>query len=302
MRGEARGGRLRGSAPPVLASPREAPARGDWGRAVSVREKVVDPLRDASGNLNYDPLKREVGVIDATSSIPLYHQLKEGIRRMILRGEYKEGDLLPTERELGERYGLSSTTVRRALGDLVNESLLERKAGRGTFIRTPKVKRDLMKVLGFTQNMKDMGLVPSTRVLKKTVIPANEFVQESMGLKLRAKVLRLERLRLGNDLPMMLETRYIRLDLFPEIGERDLSSSLWKVFESVYGLKPCRHSQALRIGHANEKTASLLGIAVRADVFLVRGVTYLRDGTPIECEESVYRSDKYEFSFEATLT
>ena len=240
-------------------------------------------------------------MIDPSSKVPLYLQLTEGIRRRILREEYKEGDLLPTERELGERYGLSSTTIRRALGDLVHEGLLERKAGKGTFVRTPKVKRDLMKVLGFTQNMKEMGLVPTTRVMKKVVVSANDVVQESLGLGPRAKVLRLERVRFGNDLAMMLETRYLRLDLFPGIMERDLTGSLWRVFENAYGLKPCRHAQALRIAYADEKTAALLGIAVGASVFLVRGVTYLRDGTPIECEESVYRSDKYEFSFEATV-
>ncbi len=262
----------------------------------------VEPLLDGSGGVNYDPLEGEAGVIDPSSRVPLYHQLKEGLRRKILRGEYKEGDLLPTEREFAEQYGLSSTTIRRALGDLVNDNLLERKAGKGTFVRTPKVKRDLMKVLGFTQNMKEMGLVPTARVLKKVAQPANEFVQASMGLKPRTKVLRLERVRLGDEIPMMLETRYVRLDLFPGIGERDLTSSLWKVFENVYGLKPTRHAQSLRIGRADEKTAALLGIKPGADVFLVRGVTYLADGTPIECEESFYRSDKYEFSFEATLT
>ena len=241
-------------------------------------------------------------MIDPSSRVPLYLQLTEGIRRSILREEYKEGDLLPTERELGERYGLSSTTIRRALGDLVHEGLLERKAGKGTFVRTPKVKRDLMKVLGFTQNMKEMGLVPTTRVMKKVVVSANDFVQESLGLRPRTKVLRLERVRFGNDLPMMAETRYLRLDLFPGIVDQDLTGSLWKVFENVYGLKPCRHAQALRIAYADEETAALLGIATGVGVFLVRGITYLRDGTPVECEESVYRSDKYEFSFEASVS
>jgi len=240
-------------------------------------------------------------MIDPSSRVPLYLQLTEGIRRRILRGEYEEGDLLPTERELGERYGLSSTTIRRALGDLAHEGLLERKAGKGTFVRTPKVKRDLMKVLGFTQNMKEMGLVPTTHVIKKAVVSANDFVQESLGLRPRAKVFRLERVRFGNDLPMMSETRYVRLEMFPGIMERDLTGSLWKIFENVYGLKPCRHLQALRIAYADDATAALLGIAQGVGVFLVRGVTYLRDGTPVECEESFYRSDKYEFAFEATV-
>lgn len=232
--------------------------------------------------------------------VPLYHQLKEGIRQMIVAGVYKDGDLIPTEREWNERLGLSSTTIRRALGDLVHESLLERKAGRGTFVRAPKVKRDLRKVLGFVDNMKEMGLVPTAQVLKQQTVPANEFAQQAMNLRPRSKVLRLERLRLGNDIPMMLETRYIRVDLCPDIAKHDLSASLWKVFEYTYGLKPYRHSQSLRIVNASEAAASLLTIAPGSPIFFVKGVTYLRDGTAIECEESLYRADKYEFSFEAT--
>lgn len=239
-------------------------------------------------------------VIDHDSVIPLWHQLSEQIRKTIARGYYREGDYLPTEREWSERHGLSSTTIRRALGELVHEGLLERKAGKGTYVRSPKVKRNLRKVFGFTDNMNEMGLQPATRVLSKAIVPANEFAREKLGIGRRAKVLKLERLRLGNNIPMMLETRYIRIDLCPGIMKQDLAASLWKVFENVYGLKPRRHSQSLSIVRASERASTLLGIAAGSAMFLVRGVTYLGDGSAIECEESTYRSDKYEFSFEAT--
>ena len=72
----------------------------------------VEPLLDGSGGVNYDPLEGEAGVIDPSSRVPLYHQLKEGIRRKILRGEYKEGDLLPTEREFAEQVICYRKTVR----------------------------------------------------------------------------------------------------------------------------------------------------------------------------------------------
>jgi len=97
---------------------------------------------------------------------PLYYQLKEELRKDILRGVFKEGDLIPSEREFAEKYHLSSTTIRRALNDLVHEDLLERKAGKGTFVRKQMVRRDLKKVLGFTANMLEMGLTPSTKVLE----------------------------------------------------------------------------------------------------------------------------------------
>ncbi|MFH1242177.1 MAG: GntR family transcriptional regulator [Pseudomonadota bacterium] len=240
-------------------------------------------------------------VIDQQSKVPLYYQLKEEIKKKILRRDLKEGDLLPSEREFSERYGISSTTIRRALNDLVHENFLERKAGKGTFVRMGKVKRDLRKVLGFTQNMKEMGLIPSTKVLSKKVVPANAFARERLGLRTGTKIVRLNRLRLANDVPMMLETRYIRTDLCPGIQKQDLSSSLWNVFENVYGCRPYRHSQNLRIARISGDSASLLGLKDDSLVFLVKGITYLQSGEAIECEESLYRSDKYDLAFEAIV-
>ena len=238
-------------------------------------------------------------VIDPDSKLPLYYQLKEKIKENILNGTFKEGDLLPAERELSEKYNLSSTTVRRALNDLVYESFLERKAGKGTFVRMRRVKRDLRKVLGFTDNMKEMGLVPTTKVLSKTIIKATEFVRNYMEIGESAEVVKLERLRLADNVPMMLETRYIRIDLCPGIIEYELDSSLWNVFENVYGRKPYRHSQTLRVATISGDSAALLGIEENSYIYLIKGATYLKDGQAIECEQSYYRSDRYELSFEA---
>lgn len=239
--------------------------------------------------------------IDFKSKIPLYFQLKEQIKQNILNGEYEEGDLIPSEREFSIKYDLSSTTIRRALNDLVQENFLERKAGKGTFVRRKKVTRDLRKVLGFTKNMTEMGLTPTTRVLSKKVVSANPYARERLGLKKGTKVVRLERLRLADDDPMMLETRYIRTDLCPKIERQELASSLWHVFEEKYGLKPNRHSQGMTIATVSGHAASLLTLNDNSLVFLIKGVTYVQQGEPIECEESLYRSDKYELTFEAIV-
>jgi GntR family transcriptional regulator len=239
--------------------------------------------------------------IDFKSKVPLYFQLKEQIKNHILKGEYKEGDLIPSEREFSTNYELSSTTIRRALNDLVQENFLERKAGKGTFVRRRKVTRDLRKVLGFTKNMTEMGLTPSTKVLSKKVVAANAFARKRLGLRKGDKVVRLERLRLADDVPMMLETRYIRTDLCPNIEKEELSSSLWRVFEEKYGLKPNRHSQAMTIATVSGQTASLLTLNDNSHVFLIKGVTHVANQEPIECEESLYRSDRYELTFDAII-
>lgn len=239
--------------------------------------------------------------INYESKVPLYYQLKEEIKKRILSGTYKENDLIPSERELGEQFNLSSTTVRRALNDLVQERLLERKAGKGTFVRMSKVKRDLRKVLGFTANMQEMGLSPSTKVLSKKIMSANAFARQRLGVEKGAMVVKINRLRLANDVPMMLETRYIRTDLCPGIEKLDLSFSLWKVFENIYSHKPYRHTQNITIAKFSGPQAALFGLEGGALAFLINGVTYIKDGRPIECEESLYRSDKYDLAFEAFL-
>jgi GntR family transcriptional regulator len=239
--------------------------------------------------------------IDFESKVPLYYQLKEQIKQSIMRGEYEDGDLLPSERQLGDSYEISSTTIRRALNDLVQENFLERKAGKGTFVRRRKVTRDLRKILGFTKNMREMGLSPSTTVLSKKVVSANIFARQRMGLEKGARVFRLERLRLADGIPMMLETRYIRTDLCPGIEKEELSSSLWKVFEEKFGLIPNRHSQRMAIATVTGHAASLLTLQDNSNVFLIIGVTYVNDNVPIECEKSLYRSDKYELAFEAII-
>jgi GntR family transcriptional regulator len=240
-------------------------------------------------------------MIDLESKLPLYFQLKESIKKMITTGELKEGDLVPSERELSAQYKLSSTTVRRALNDLVHENLLDRKPGKGTFVRMRRVQRDLRKVLSFTKNMEEMGLVASGVVLGKKIVRAKTFVQESLGLPKGEQVVRLDRLRLANNIPMMLETRYIRMDLCPGIMDRDLSKSLWKLFEDAYSQKPCRHSQTLRIVNISGRFAQLLGVENDFPVYFIEGVTYVQSGQAIECDESLYRGDKYEITFEARV-
>ena len=239
--------------------------------------------------------------IDFKSKVPLYFQLKEQIKQNILKGEYKEGDLIPSEREFCINYQLSSTTIRRALNDLVQENFLQRKAGKGTFVHTRKVKRDLHKVIGFTKNMQEMGLTPSTIVVSKNIAKANAYARSRLGLDKGAEIVRLKRLRLANDIPIMFETRYIRTDLCPGIESEELDFSLWKVFEEKYGLKPIRHSQNMNIAVVSGHSANMLTLEEGTYVFLIKGVTYVRDSLPIECEESFYRTDKYELAFEAIV-
>ena len=218
-----------------------------------------------------------------------------------MRGEYREGDLLPSEREFKARYNISSTTIRYPLSDLVHENLLERKVGKGTFVCVSESRKGRRGILGFDGNMRRMGLIPSTRVLCKELIPASGCEGEKLGLGKEKKLVKLERLRLGNVDPIMLERRFIRTDLCPAIHKRGLSSFLWQVYKEQYGVRPSRQSQHIRIERIFGNAASLLGVGEGVPCFLIEGVTYLEDSQTIEWGEFLCRSDKHDLAFEAAV-
>ncbi len=146
-----------------------------------------------------------------------------------------------------------------------------------------------------------MGLIPSTQVLCKELIPANGCEEENLGQGKEKKLVKLERLRLGNDDPVTLERRFIRTDFCPAIHKRRLSSSLWQVYKEQYCVRPSRQSQHIRIERIFGNATSLLGVGEGVPCFLIEGVTYLGDGQTIEWGESLYRSDKYDLAFEGII-
>lgn len=96
-------------------------------------------------------------MIDPGSVVPLYHQIKQNIHDLIENEVLNDGDLLPSKRQLGEIYGVNRLTVRQALNDLVNEGMLQRQRGIGTFVAVPKLTQVFDRVLGFSDSILEAG-------------------------------------------------------------------------------------------------------------------------------------------------
>ncbi len=229
---------------------------------------------------------------------PKYLQLVDIIRRDILSGKLKEGDKLLSENEMKQRYDVSSTTVRKCIDILKNDGLISRYQGVGTFVKATHVERSLKKVLSFTKNMEQVGLTPSTQVLEKKIIEGYGKYLEKLDLEKGASVLSLKRLRFGNGIPKMLETRYINTQYCPDIINKDLSGSLYRIYGEQYGIKLLGAKQNLRIVFLTEEESGLLHCGKSTPAYLVTGVTYTDNMLPMEYEESLYRGDEYEFFVE----
>ncbi len=229
---------------------------------------------------------------------PKYLQLVDIIHRDITSGRLQEGDKLMSENELKDKYNVSSTTVRKCIDILKNEGLITRMQGIGTFIKSKHVERSLKKVLSFTKNMEQVGLVPSTDVLEKSIIKASGKYLDKLALQPTDSILKLRRLRFGSGTPMMLEVRYINVKYCPGIYDEDLSGSLYEIYEERYGIMLLGAKQHLRLMFLNKEEAGLLHCGLSTPAYLVTGVTYSNDMVPMEYEESLYRGDEYEFFVE----
>lgn len=110
--------------------------------------------------------------------IPLHYQLTNELRSDIKKGLWKVGEIFPADKELMERYGVSSTTVRRAVGQLVQEGFLERKAGKGTFLKRERVEETLGNLTGFFEEMRQHGFSPSADILNLCPVEINPKILE----------------------------------------------------------------------------------------------------------------------------
>src|SRR5215210_2988344 len=137
--------------------------------------------------------------------LPRYYQLKEIIRERLRTGEWAPGSLIPSERELCERYGISRMTARQSISELVNEGLLYREQGKGTFVGHPKIAQQLLRLTGFTEDMRAREQRPGAKVLRAEMWPAAAATAERLRVRLGQPVYRLRRLRLADSEPLALE-------------------------------------------------------------------------------------------------
>jgi GntR family transcriptional regulator len=232
--------------------------------------------------------------IDRNSKLPLYHQLYEILRDNILRGEWQPGDIIPPESELTEHYQVSRTTVRQVLDMLVNEGLIYRQQGRGTFVAHPTLEQALVRIVNFTEDMRQRGVRPGTKVLSSGLIPAPQYIAEKLEIEPGEELVRLERLRLADDEPMGVEESHLVHRYCPGVLQYDYASnSLRELLDRHYGIRWLRARQAIRAILAPPNLTRLLAIPPPSALLYIERVSYSQQNIPVEFLRIYYRADRY---------
>ena len=235
--------------------------------------------------------------VDPHSPIPLYHQIYLDLRQMIQHGLIPPSGMLPPEMEICQAYNVGRQTVRQALARLVDEDLVERFAGRGTFVRAQPSHTQFFLDRSFSQQMRELGRVPHSRLLSiESGMVDSSLIPTLQGYNGQACIT-LERLRLGDDEPICHQISTVISERCPGIEKLDFENqSLYEILATRYHLAISRIDHIVRATAADEYRADLLNVSEGTPLLFVGTTTYLDDGSIIEHSASYYRADRYEYS------
>ncbi len=204
---------------------------------------------------------------------PMYYRLKELLRKELAGGQYPPGTLVPSEFDLVARFGVSRSTVRRAVQELEMAGLVVRRQGKGTFVAEPKLEDDLLGGY-FIKQMSDKGLHVSIRVLDKGLSSSSCHEQQLFGLQPADKVFHVTRLILVEAEPIFVEGWQIPEKTYPDLFEHDLSQPFHRVLDRQYQLSPFRVVKYIEPALPQTYERRYLGIKANQPVMLMERVSY----------------------------
>ena len=224
-----------------------------------------------------------------------YRQIEGAVAQAIRDRILKEGDRLPSEISLAEELGVSRMTVNKAFTLLAQRGLITRVRGKGSYVTPRKLNQGFFRVASFNRSIEEMGMIPSTKVLEISVVPADAQVAEALSLRKDTPAIRVKRLRLADGVPLMLEIRYLNASYCRPILKEDLSTgSIHDILIKKLNLPLTRVKQTLEVKRATKEEAELLGVREGDCCFYMIRTTYTGE-TPMTWVHYLYRSDRYRF-------
>ena len=228
-------------------------------------------------------------------AVPLWLQLKHALRDLI-SFDLRAGDRLPTEARIGEHYGLSRITVRQAIASLVEEGLLQRQQGRGTFVRARRPDAALFDPGHFLASAFDRDPEADVRLHAAETVACPDWLAERLGVAAGAPVHKVRRLLHREGAAVAIRTCFVPAALAPELLAVTLDGPLHLVLERAFGLRAEEAQERLEVIGADAWRAGLLGVEERAPLVLTDRVAFLADGRALECARTYYRADAFAFT------
>ena len=237
--------------------------------------------------------------LDRTSPIPLYYQLKQIIIAKLESGAWQPGDLVPSEQELQNSYGLSRITVRQALTELTFEGRFERHRGQGTFVARKAIVHNPSKRVSITELMHEQGITPDWQIRERGFVAAAAPIQERLQLQASDPVYSVQFLLSANQEPIGWHLTYLPRPIAEaEQVETMSDNALGEFFRTLPNRPELQIRRTIQAVPAGTTEAKLLNIRTGHPILSIE-VTYSdADGRPIEHLHANYRGDRFKFELD----
>lgn len=228
---------------------------------------------------------------------PLYQQIKALITNGLQSGEWKPGELIPSEVELAGRFKVSQGTVRKAIDELSAENLVVRKQGKGTFVATHHEAHARFR---FLRLMPDIGAIraPDNRIIDVKRLRAAADVARLLDIKSGDSVIFIKRIQSFDGAPTILEELWLPGHIFKGLtAERliEYKGPMYGLFESEFGTHMVRAQEKLRAVSAEADVAELLAVAPNTPLLSVERVSYTYGDKPVEVRRGLYVTDRHHY-------
>ena len=232
--------------------------------------------------------------------LPRYRRVFDALLDSVVAGCWQPGDRLPSEQSLAEQYGVAPGTVRQAISNLVNDGVLERRQGRGTFVRQPNFTSAMFRFFRF-ESAGGEALYPSARILSCVRMPPPPAVAEQLGISGRASAIHLSRLRLIGEAPVLAESIWLPYSLFKpllKVAPDDWGPLLYPLYQEQCGQVIAHAEETLTFGWCDPETADLLNVAPKTPAIIIERLAGGYDGTPLEWRRTLGRAEKFRYRTE----
>jgi len=230
------------------------------------------------------------------TSEPLYAGVEDVLASDIANGTLSPGTRLPAEQSLTERFAVSRTTIRQAIQNLIRRGLIEIRRGKGTFVTLPKISQELTELTGFVEDMQVLGRHASARLIDQQIVPADESVARELGLVVGTLVVRIQRVRLADNIPLSFDETYLPREIGEKIVENNLETEpIFSLLEQKYSTPLVEADYRLQAVSASVAVARALEISQASPIFLIERTSYTTGRQPIDHEKLYYRGDQIRF-------
>lgn len=227
------------------------------------------------------------------NNIPLHEQISNRLRKAILENEYAPEQKLPSEHELSKQFDASRITVRHALETLVNEGLIYKKQGLGSFVRSRKVSEPLIHLHDFMEEIARAGYEATSKVLsfKKTKAPRE--ITDILGLEPDSAVVQMDRIRMGDGQPLAFDRTWFPLQYGKLLITRDLEhKTIYKILEEEFGIPILTGRYQIKAANADKELGQHLNVAPNKALLLVDRTSCTTGQKKVYYQQRYIRPDK----------